>query len=357
MISLLAAVPPILTPYYRIVFWVTIIEMFLVIIFGALGVAFQWFLKRQRERSKMARTRIQKILVLASEKDTPFDLNTLAESKLNYLLPAVLAMNTLDSVGPRWNKIQETLQEKYLLPMARKLTYQHRWTKKLKAIRCFAMAPQVEDEKYVLHLLQQKIPIIKYAAAHVAGHLATPNTLNAILEEMNHATHYLRHPFHDALRRGGEGSYQYLKKRFETEKNPFTRVSMLEVLADKMDDVIVNLLEPDLQSEHKNLKISAIKALGHYQSAKSIQLLLKQLDSQEWEVRALAARSLGYLRAQEAVDQLSKLCGDKTWWVRMNAALALKRIGPSGLSRLRGLKSEEDRYAYEISQYVLSLQE
>lgn len=364
MLAILAAAkPPILTPYYSIILWVFIIEAILVILLGSMGIGMQWYLRKQRERNQSKRTHFKQLLMQYTEKnETALGKSFLSSfrGEIPWLLSAISDVNQSidpEKVGSAWEKVRQNIGENILLPKGRKLAFRRRWTQQLTAVRCFAMYPKVEDETPILHLLKQKVPIIKFTAAHAAARLGTPKAFEALLEAMNQATHYLRQPYIDALRKSGDKAYQYLEHKLETETNPLVRVSCLEVLSDRMNEHIARLLEPDLKSPHKNLKIAAARALGHYPDFSSTEALLPLLSDPAWEVKAISARSLGYIKASRAVKELAATCQDPTWWVRMNAALALKRIGSVGIEKLEALRPETDRFAYEIAQYVLALPE
>ena len=351
-------VPPVLAPYYLIIIWVLIIETILLVLVGGSGIALQYEIQRRRKKRAANRSELKSTLLTMAQGNQIFEKRRFPRKWLGVssLLSVMLEIDKENS-SEQWSNLQRSIHESYLLPQARRLASSYRWTNQFKAVRCFALAPRVEDQQPILQLLKHKIPIIRYSAAHAAARLGTDAGFDAILEAMNVSTRYLRHPFHDALRDGGEKAYQYLEKRLATETNQFTRVSCLEMLSEKMNDHIVNLLESDLKSSHINLQVAAIRALGHYKNEHSIELLLPLLQCPDWQVRALAARSLGYLEAMRTIDQLAALLHDKTWWVRMNAALALRRIGGAGVETLKAQPSAGDQFAFEAAQYVLALQE
>ncbi len=358
MESIIDIEAPILTPYYDIITWILIIEFIAVILIGGLGLSLQGILSRRKKKKARTRGALKSTLLQMIDEKKHFTLSKFPSRLLDLsaMLAAIIEIDD-QSPPPHWEVIKKEIQEQYLLPQARQYAKSPRWTQKLNAARCFALSPKAEDEQTIVHLLQHKVPIIKSVSSHAAVTIGSETSLDAILSTMNKSTHYLRHPFHDALSKGGDKIFTYLEKRLESETNPYTRVSCIEVLMNQMNDHILSLIEKDLHAEHKNLKIAAIRALGHFKSERSIQLLLPLLNDLEWEVRATAARSLGYLEAKQALQPLSDLCRDTTWWVRMNSALALKRLGKEGEQLLREQKPEVDRYAYEIAQYALSVHE
>lgn len=356
MLHALLVTPPILTPFYHIVFVTLVIEMILLILLGLIGIGIQWYLiKRRKKQKRVQQELVSKFSQQLSNK-TPFSPHafTKKELDLSNLLPV---LSNFKNETKEWRELKEGLSQSFLLPKARKFAHFPHWIYKLKAIRCFALAPNVEDEKSVLHLLKHKRPIIKIVAAHVAAQIGTDRAISAILDEMNQSSHYLRIPFRNALSKSSERVLSYLEKRLHHEKDPYIRVSCIEVLTDHMDEQVVKAIENDLASEHKNLKISAIRALGHYKSAHSIHLLIPLLKDRDWEVQAVTARSLGYLKANQAIEKLSELCSHEVWLVRMNAALALKRMGPSGIRILKTMNQKEDPFAFETAHYVLSIED
>ncbi len=271
-----------------------------------------------------------------------------------FLLPTILKIDE-EIKDAHWNKMKEAIFETLLLPLAQKLTYAKRWTKRIQAAGCFLLIADKKNEQHLLYLLRDSTPIIQYSAAYSAAKLGTAQCTNAIIDEMNKVNRFLRIPFHEALLRGDKQAFRYLESRLESDENPYTRVSCLEILSDHMNAHIAELARKNLYATSKNLRLAAIRALGHYSDAESISSLIHLLKDPEWEIRAIAARSLGYLGAKEALSELSPLLKDKTWWVRMNSAIALKRLGKEGRKILEEQKAQEDRYAYEMAQYVLKL--
>lgn len=355
----LATGPPIFTPYYAIIKWVMIIEMILVFLVGMFGILLQGMLAKRKKRSERLQHDVTIYFRNMVEERRSFKRAKLpAQFKnISAILAAILALDREVGTKPAWQQIRDEIGMQYLLPKARRLIKRPRWTNKLKALRCFSFFSEPQDEKAIFKLLDHKIPVVRYAAAHAAAHIGTENALKELIDMMSRSTRFLRHPIHDALMKAGEKTFAYVEKRLETETNAYARLSCIEMAWERMNDHLVSLIEKDLHAEHKNLRIGAIRAFGHYKSRRSIELLLPLLHDAEWEIRALSARSLGYLEATEAAEELVKLCSDKVWWVRMNAALALKRLGNEGKSRLEGLQPDADRFAYETAQYVLRLGE
>lgn len=342
-------------PYFPLIKWALIGQyLFILVHIGVILTILPliYFLKRKSERKF---TSLKSALLLAIQKRIPLtDLSLPSRSRTSAILIPTIKKIDEETKEPFWNELKKAIYDTFLLPKAQKLAYAKRWSKRIEAISCFALFPDLKNEPYILHLLLDSTPVIQYSAASCAAKLGTSSCINAIIDEMNKVDRFLRHPFQDALLKAPTSALKYLEKRLEQDLDPFTRVSCLEVLAHRMNPEIADLAARDLHAKSKNLRIAAIRTLGYDASAKSISLLLPLLQDPEWEIRALTARSLGYQKADEALLPLSALLQDKVWWVRMNSALALKRLGEKGRKQLEKQSPEGDRYAYEIARYVLT---
>lgn len=343
-------------PSLEIIKWIMIAQF----IFIGLLIAFIFILKpfitSFLRRKKYNLLMIKKKLLQLSEQHRDWSALQLPYQLCSIEL-LVSAIREIDQKkrDSHWNKNKDEIFEYILFPQAQKLTYSWLWGNRMKAIGCFLLFPQLRTEPYVLHLLNDSVPLIQYSAAYCCSKIGSSSCINAVIDKMNQVDRFLRHPFREALLQNHDQVFKHLEQRMESDKNPYTHVSCLEVLSHHMNARVASLAKEDLNSTHKNLRIAAIRALGHYPDHTSVSLLINLLKDPEWEVRALAARSLGYLKAKEALSPLTLLLKDKVWWVRMNGALALKRLGLEGQKSLEMQTPQGDKLAYEIAQYVLPL--
>jgi len=310
-----------------------------------------YFSRRKRKVLIDSRDKIRELI--EKKRSWPVNLFPARLCKISFLVPLVINIDK-ENQDDHWKKMRKSLFINILFPKAKKLAYAKRWTKKIQAIACFFHFPDTSNEKEILHLLQDSTPVIKYSAAYCAAKLGSPTAVNAIINEMN-CNRFLRFSFRESLLKGDFKSFSFIEKRLETDKDPWIRVSCLEVLSYNMNSHIVELARRDLYASHKNLRIAAIRAIGRYSHPISISLLIPLLKDTAWEVRSVSARSLGYLKAKEALNELSLSLRDKNWWVRINSALALKRLGEDGIQVLKQQSPEKDRFAYETAQYALTL--
>lgn len=308
-----------------------------------------------RKRKEWHLDLLQRVLrqTLELKDPTPPPLSPFLSS-IPILAPMIRRIDS-ETTDPLWPSLRNSLIEAFLLPQAQHDAYSRRWTHRMHAIGAFLLSPDVRYEPHILHLLHDPVPLVQYTAATCAAKLGTPESTNALIDAMNRSDRFLRHPYREAFMKGNPRSFTHLEAQLERDKDPLSRVSCLEVLATRMNPHIADLAERDLYAPQKNLRIAAIRALGHFPDPKSITSLIPLLKDPEWEVRALAARSLGYLRAPEALSALIPLLSDSVWWVRLNGALALKRLGEEGKQILKRQGPQEGQLASDIAHYVLHL--
>ncbi len=348
---------PVLSPYFEIIEWIFICQFLFIgahLAFALVLTPMLSFFSRRREQ-KIA-TLTEKLLQCIQERIEwatcrfPRRLR-----KISFFIPVIAKIDRESREDPYWSETRKAIFEAFLLPQAEKLTYSRKWTQRIQAVGCFLFFPDLRTEPHILHLLADSTPMIQYSAAFCAAKLGTPRCANGIIDAMNRADRFLRHPFREALLKGDQRSFAHLEKRLESDPDPFAKVSCLEILSQRMNSHIADLAQRDLYAPNKNLRIAAIRALGHFSDPVSTSSLIPLLKDGEWEVRAIAARALGYLRAKEALSELSLLLKDEIWWVRMNGALALKRLGEEGKKVLEQQDPQKDQSAHEIAQYVLAL--
>lgn len=347
------ASPPLLSPYFSLVKWVVFIQLSAIVITALYGLSFrkiQDFLqKRYVRKTRTLETLIQSCI---SEKILP---TSLSKYTLHDVLTAVLETDK-KLKDPHWEEIKLHFFQKIIFPKARRMAYSFRWTKRMLAARCFLACIDSNNEKYILHLLKDSIPIVQYSAAYSAAKLGTSKCILAVIEEMNKSERFLRQPFIHALTQEINKIFLYVEELLQKTEDPYTKVSCLEVLSHRMNKYVAECAQRDLYSSHKNLRLTAIRALGCFPHRESEELLKPLLNDPDWEVRAISVTSLSTIGARKSMPQIELLLKDDTWWVRMNAALALKRLGEEGEVILKAQDPNVDRYAYEIARYVLPLE-
>lgn len=110
-----------------------------------------------------------------------------------------------------------------------------------------------------------------------------------------------------------------------------------------------------LRHEWRDVRVAAVRALGHLHAAEHLEGLVRALSDGEWQVRAQAAVALGRMGNASHVPALRKLLRDPAWWVRRHAAYALASLGEDGVAALQETAAgDPDRYARDIAAEALA---
>jgi hypothetical protein len=100
------------------------------------------------------------------------------------------------------------------------------------------------------------------------------------------------------------------------------------------------------------MRMACIRALERLSDSDAQQIIGKGLADEDWRVRAVAAKS-AYICGDAQLAALKDVLKDKNYYVRMNAALSLAKIGMHGVEALTEATLMDDRFAADVSRYVL----
>ncbi len=115
-----------------------------------------------------------------------------------------------------------------------------------------------------------------------------------------------------------------------------------------------NAVEPLMdfvrREENEGLRISALNVLGIIPDDRSVPLLMDSLNSESGRIRRIAAQSLGRLRSGEAVRALTDAASDEDKNVRLYAVRALGEIGEEeAAGSLKSLLNREDDIELKVA--------
>ena len=104
------------------------------------------------------------------------------------------------------------------------------------------------------------------------------------------------------------------------------------------------------------LKIICIRALGRLGCMDISSMIKNSLQDPNWRVRATAAKN-ACLCPDDIIESLKKSLSDENYYVRMNAAISLSKFGERGIRALNEGMQSDDRFAKDVSRYLLKLKE
>ncbi len=257
-------------------------------------------------------------------------------------------------LGALWEEVKSEIVRNHLLPYARKKYNSFSWIRRNFAARCFALEPFPIDEAKILRLLNDKIFLVRSAAAIAVVKLGIESGIVKIIDYMAQTRGYSRFYFQDLLTNQSSFYVFAVLEELATEnKDPDVQVACLDVLAGK--SLVINrpFLKEDLESEHENVRLAAVKVYANNLQKESISVLSKLVDDPNSQIRAEALEGLSHFLSEETLKILENALSDPAWIVRLKAAFSLKKMGKIGITILKQQLPELNKRAYDTAIYAL----
>jgi HEAT repeat protein len=118
----------------------------------------------------------------------------------------------------------------------------------------------------------------------------------------------------------------------------------LEALGAANHPRIAQLIAEAYESEHPEMQLSAVFAMGSSADARWLTTVLAEMDSPIADMRAEAARAAGSIGSSDAIPALANLVVDEDLDVGLAAVTALGQIGGESASRILTALAEDPEY-------------
>jgi hypothetical protein len=273
--------------------------------------------------------------------------------KMEIVLPVILEFEAKEK-APLWEKTKKELVNTVLLPLAREGAEDRYWVTRMLAAQSFQFDTNLEDTRYIVKLLEDKIPLIHLHAAMAAIIDGNKDAIFRLIEIMAKYNHY-SHAIYLQL---FEPSYTYIpdfiQEFLALNQDPLIRWVCYEILIKYPPIHNLDSIDEDVKSDNQELQINAIKYYKYAMGEKAVPKLLELLNTQKWGARVICLHCLGSLKATSVIPDIEKCLHDHVWWVRTAAAQALKQMGDEGLAVLNEQSEEKDRYAYDAAMHALN---
>lgn len=338
---------------YEFAKWIIIFEFGLVIFFILLTFVLKTIYGIRAKRIREIHKQIELYLVnLEPHQELIFPKKWL---KLEYIIPIVGKLNPiLDQ--EKWKIISSDLFQLIVLPLARKATINKRnynWVQRFYAAEAFRISPSVYDEKYILGLVNDTIPLVYLTAIHAGVALGSKIVIYAIILQLAKQRRLTQGAFLEAFEHASPEVIAIIVATLNESHDPYIRTVCYKILLqspfyeEKLD------LRDDLASSNFELRIAAAKYLTLQDKDEAIPTLVNLLKDPHWEVRVAVINCLGKLNAQSAIPDIADCLRDREWWVRINAGQVLKRMGEAGIKMLEAQDPTKDKFAFDVAQSLL----
>lgn len=210
----------------------------------------------------------------------------------------------------------------------------------------------------LIKLLQDRAPIVTFAAAKALARIGVKRELAKILDVVATSKSWSEDQFAEIILNFGPDIAEDLVRLCDDPRVPAKRlVFIIDVLGFLRFQGAYETLAKLAEKGEKEVRIRALKALGEIGFPECWSFLVGLLADKAWEIRSQAAKALGKLGHERAIPGLINALDDEVWWVRFNAAVALAKLGDKGLSSLRStMHHSESERARKVAQHVLEQQ-
>jgi len=332
---------------------IIILEFSLVVIFIFLTFILKFYYTWKNKRIQAKIIKIESYLQKASpEQPLIFPKSW---KKLEFIMPII---SNLDQIckDASWKSVRKNLLEEIVLPLARKATKrsQRHWIQRYYAAEAFSLATHKEDEKYIINLIEDEIPLVYLNALPAAISCGSQSVIDPLISQIASQRRLTQGTYLQAFVNAPADIVSIVVGHLNHTTDPYIRTTCYKLLM--MHLQIVNVtwdINADLSSPNLELRIAAAKYLTKCKHNDAIPTLIKLLGDPQWEMRVAALNGLGSLNAQSEIPKIAALLRDSEWWVRMNAGQVLLTMGDAGLDILKGQDPNADKYAYDVAQYLL----
>lgn len=279
--------------------------------------------------------------------------------KMDLLLSLVRSFNDVET-PKRERALKQELIESALLPLARKKTKSRFSSTHLLCAQCFELYMTLDDEPFVLKLLNDKMSLVSLHAATAAIQFGSQASINAVIDRMSNMRRLGQSMYLEIFKNMRPEVFDLIKKRLlNSEKNPFVRATcykLLMLVPSSTDIIDMTSVDEDLRSSNLELSLAALRFRVYHYRDDAFDELIRSLHDPRWEIRLISVGFLGELRKKEALKELEQCLKDPVYAVRMKSAEALKSFGGEGITILKNQNPNEDRFAFEAAMSLLNKQ-
>ncbi|GAB5411582.1 MAG: hypothetical protein ChlgKO_06960 [Chlamydiales bacterium] len=342
--------------FIHIIARIAIGEVVLCIIAGILIAIFGGWIGKKRQQFESLRQEIIDYILRSVSEGKEYEKKNFPKKycKPQELLSALGELE-LKLADPLYLAYKTSLTDSFLFPTSRRWYCSFQWQKRNFAARTFAYVPQVQDEKRILQLLRDKIPLNRLLAAQAGISIGSDLLLRDIVEVVIEEPKRAFYAYRDLFLNGDKKVFDWISSEIKHEKNPAFRCIYLDIFHEKSGYDILQYIHDDLTHPSSELRFSALKILLKFPGETTIDQILSFLKDPYLLNRAEVCKFLPNILGDEAVAHLKPMLRDEVWWVSLQAGLSLRRVGDKGTRILKQLLHDEEEAVRNVSEYVLSL--
>lgn len=316
------------------------------------------YYRRQKNIIKKKQQAFQEIIKDAIITKQPEKVETYTRQfslHVNLILDSIDHFKSLFSTE-EWQPVEDRLVDTVIKPAVKGLASSSSFSNRYLAVRCISLLLPNCDSDLITKLIEDKTLLISLKVSILAVNNPTQKIIDCIIDVFSQGRRLQQTLFSEALAYSNPHIEKFIFNKMQQETDPYKLVFCYRLLM-KLNQATHTYTEAlnHLGTDNLDLKISALR-YSVKTNLISLSQLREFLDDYQWQVRVVAIQLLKEKQDVEAIPLLNDKLKDKEWWVRMNAALALAAMGESGIHVLKSQDPTIDRFAYEVSNYVLLTQ-
>lgn len=333
----------------------TILEVILIILIVFITVVFKMY-SMHRERVELnLKNEIRTFISRDIERKNQITLSSFSDKWLDLrILLLTLAEVDRENVSGNWLYIRTNFIKNIILPLARTAASSNDWIMRHYAAISFALYSENADEKIILDLLNDTIPLVRYAAAGAGIRHGSELVINAIIVQISKESWLTQTMYMKGFVNIPFATHYFLENIMKKSDEFEIRSTTYNLLM-KFPVFPVNwIMTDDMRSQQTLLTISAIRYLTYSKNLSSLETLLSLLTTPSWRVKAVVLDCLGSLKSDAAIPAVRECLADDNWWVRFSAAQALSEIGWPGQSRKGDRYLSTNQFNIDVSEHILN---
>lgn len=257
--------------------------------------------------------------------------------------------------GDRWEFLLSDLRETAWFRGVRARVSSSLWWRRLAAANALVIVAMPEDLPMLERLIADPHRMVRLATVSVLKRLQSARLVERTFEIAERSRSVARRYPLEVLAAAPGLDLRIVSERIARPRDSLQLRILLDLVSELGVPGFLDLVLEHVESPDLEVRIAVARTLGQFPHPSSNAALLTLLEDPDWQVRAQAASGLGAIGDRRTAATLARTLCDPNWWVRLRSALALRRLGEVGMQVLRDVRTERDRYAFEMAQYVLGL--
>jgi hypothetical protein len=339
---------------YKFVEYIVLLEYFLIIIIICAAIFSKLLTDMNNKNNQKITLIINKHLTNLIESNQLFDLQKFPPKghRLDLLL---FILSKFSAQSDHAHLIKLELIRTVILPLARIAAHSSNWVSQFYAARSFELHAELDDELLIKRLINNKVPLVRIAALRATLKHGVEQASDDIISHIQNQPRLTQDIYIQAFNDASLSTWTFITKFLKTASSPSTRLTCYRILLNYPPQKIDWDITSDIYSGNKELKLGALRLMGHMKQKSAIPILVEQLQDNHWETKIVVLHALGYLPAQEFIPQIVECLYNENWWVKLHAAQALKNLGEKGEEALIFNQISIEPKTLEVVRHVLKI--